>query len=205
MKKQKPARRSALNKPMEANQAPTPVVPTTLDMIAAPKKRGRGREWDHAHHAWSYKIPEALRPKAEEIRDAITGIAHAGAVSADEIALALITLALSHVERGIFSFHGHPDPRRQKMSVTWEEVEAREAREIPIPKERSKKRAPERKSLYLAYRWPRPIHESICEISGNIYARGEVVVVLLQHSLEAYHRGTLRLNVQPRVINGEWA
>ena len=151
--------------------------PTPIDLIPAAELRHRNRGWDQQHRAWSYKIPDPLRQRALEIRDAITGIAQSGSATTDEIAFAFISLALSHVERGIFTLQG----RTEKPAIS-------------------------RKNLFLAYRWPASVHQQLCRISGNTLARGEVVVALLQHSLDAYRHGSLRLIFQPRTtISGEWS
>jgi hypothetical protein len=180
--------------------------PTPIDLIPAAELGHRNRGWDQQHRAWSYKIPDPLRQRALEIRDAITGIAQSGSATTDEIAFAFISLALSHVERGIFTPQGRTDPRRQKMAVVWEESESKRPQEIPPKKVRNKKPAISRKNLFLAYRWPASVHQQLCRISGNTLARGEVVVALLQHSLDAYRHGSLRLKFQPRItISGEWS
>jgi hypothetical protein len=140
-----------------------------------------------------------------EVRDAITGIAQSGSATTDEIAFAFISLALSHIERGILIIQGRPDPRMQKMAVVWEEREPEGPQEIPPKKARAKKQVKPGKDLFLAYRWPASVHQQICNVSGDSLARGEVVVALLQHSLNAYHRGSLRLKLQPRTsVSGEW-
>jgi hypothetical protein len=209
MAKKKPARRSALDAwPPEVTTdqtPPAPHPPSPLDLMLSAEPKHRDRGWDRCHRAWSYKIPEFLRQRAEEIRDAITGIAQSGPASTDEIASALISLALSHVERGTLTFRGYPDPRRQKMTVIWEETEGKWPQEIPPKKIAPKKQGTAKKSMYLAYRWPGSVHQQICRISGDTYARGEVIVGLLQHSLDAYRQGNLRLKFQPRIVKGEWS
>ena len=180
--------------------------PTPIDLIPVAEPRHRDRGWDRKHRAWTYKIPEPLRPRALEVRDAITGIAQSGSASTDEIAFAFISLALSHIERGILMIQERSDARRQKMTVVWEESEAEGPQEIPSKKARGKKQETVRKDLYLAYRWPASVHQQLCRISGNSLARGEIVVALLQYSLNAYRRGSLRLKLQPRTsVSGEWS
>jgi len=180
--------------------------PTPIDLIPAAEPGHRDRGWDHKHRAWTYKVPEPLRQKALEVRDAITGIAQSGSATTDEIAFAFISLALSHIERGILIIQEHPDARRQKMAVVWEESEGGRSQEIPPKKARRKKQDTTRKHLYLAYRWPASVHQQLCRISGNSLARGEIVVALLQYSLNAYRRGSLRLKLQPRTsVSGEWS
>jgi len=140
-----------------------------------------------------------------EVRDAITGIAQSGSASTDEIAFAFISLALSHIERGILMIQERSDAHRQKMTVVWEESEAEGPQEIPPKKARGKKQETVRKDLYLAYRWPASVHQQLCRISGNSLARGEIVVALLQYGLNAYRRGSLQLKLQPRTsVSGEW-
>ena len=179
--------------------------PTPIDLIPAAEPGHRNRGWDQQHRAWTYKIPDPLRQRALEVRDAITGIAQSGSASTDEIAFAFISLALSHIERGILMIQERSDAHRQKMTVVWEESEAEGPQEIPPKKARGKKQETVRKDLYLAYRWPASVHQQLCRISGNSLARGEIVVALLQYGLNAYRRGSLQLKLQPRTsVSGEW-
>jgi hypothetical protein len=182
-----------------------PAPPTPIDLMGAIPKR-RNRQWDNQHRAWSYKIPNHLRKNALNVRDAITGIAQSGSATTDEIAIALISLALSHVDRGILKIQGRPDPLRQKMSVIWEESEGKWPQEIPLKRVQPKKKEEVKKSLYIAYRWPASVHQQICSLAGDAFSRGEIVVALLQHSLDSYRLGSLRLKFQPKTtVSGEWS
>lgn len=179
--------------------------PSPIDLIPAAEPRQRNRGWDNEHRAWSYKIPEHLRQKAADIRDAINGIAQAGSTTTDEVAKAFVCLALLHLERGKFKIVGRPDPRRQKMSVVWEESESKWPQEIPAKKTRSKKPVPAKKSMFLAYRWSKAVHQKIIHASSQTIAMGDVLVALLEHGLESYRRGKLKLDFQPRnMASGEW-
>jgi len=176
-----------------------PRPPSPLDLIPKAEPRQRNRDWDLRHRAWSYKIPESLREKAVQVRDAITGIAQSGSTTTDEVAKALVSLALEDAEHGDFTLQGHPDPQRQKLVVVWEESASNWPQAIPEKKTRMQKKSKEPvKSLYLAYRWPDSTHQQICRVSGNNLARGEVVVHLLSHGLDAYRGGRLRLTFQPK-------
>ena len=192
--------------PAQIPESAIPAPPTPIDLMGMAKPRQRNREWDNQHRAWSYKIPTNLQKKALDIRDAITGIAQSGHATTDEIAIALVSLALSHVDRGLLKIQGRPDPLRQKMSVIWEESESKWPQEIPLKKAHQKKKEGARKNLYIAYRWPASIHQQICSLAGDTFSRGEIVVVLLQHSLDSYRLGSLRLKFQPRTtVSGEWS
>ncbi len=175
-----------------------PRPPSPLDLIPAAEPRRRNRGWEGRHRAWSYKIPGHLRQKAMEVRAAILGIALLGPTTADDVARALISLALDHVESGKWMIEARPDPRRLKMKVVWEESSGLWPQATPPPQKRIKKRKDDRRDFYLAYRWSDSIHQKICHISGDSLARGEVVVVLLHHGLEAYRGGKIRLVFQPK-------
>lgn len=183
-------------------------APSVLDQIPIVAPRQRNRCFERNNRAWSYKVPRHLWQKAIGIRDAITGIAQSGSTSTDQIACAFISLALLHIEHGIMRIHSHPDPLRQKMAVTWQDAETGWPQEIPNKKFKPKRNMKERQALYLGYRWSKTVHKQIRALAGDTLAVGEVVVVLLDHSLGAYKQGKLRLSFQPasthQNVKGEW-
>ena len=181
---------------------------SVLDQIPIAAPQHRNRSFERNNRAWSYKVPWHLWQKAISIRDAITGIAQSGSTSNDQVACAFISLALLHIEQGTMMIHSRPDPLRQKMAVTWQDIETGLPQEIPSKKGKSKKNGEERQALYLGYRWSETVHQQIRLLAGDTLAVGEVVVALLDHSLKAYKQGNLRLSFQPvsthQNVKGEW-
>jgi hypothetical protein len=204
-------RRNPLSMLQDQSGSPSGVEnpPSVLDQIPLVAPRHKNRSYEKHHRAWTYQVPKSLWPKAAEIRESLAGIAESGCASADQVAAQFILLAVQHVQQGELHIEGHPDPLRQKMAVIPREVEGGWPQVVPQRKGKPKGKSQERKTFYLGYRWPQAVHQQIRSLAGETLALGEVVVVLLEHSLDAYREGRLRLEFQPiptrQEARGEWA
>ena len=166
--------------------------PSPLDLIPRARRKKRRREWERRHRGFSYKVPHDLVARAQDVREAITGLAQAHMTTSDQLATALMIAALDAVQDGEITLNLRPNPQGRKMTV---EVvrEPGWKHEPPAPKRRRRK-----PTLVLTYRWPVEVHRRIQALVGEARI-GEAVVVLLEAALERVREG--RWSLRPRVIS----
>ncbi len=183
-----------------ADLEPSPTTPDpVVQSIAAPEagahlKRGtnsRRRTWEKAHPTFSYKIPAEYHDRARNVREAIVGLAQKYQTTADEVAAALMTEALIAVEEGVITLEFRPKARGRKMGVTVTRGHGWAQTELPKAK---KRKSP--KPLWLGFRWSERLDKKITEIAQDA-AKGAVVVLLLEASLEQIRNGNWGLRPVP--------
>jgi hypothetical protein len=184
-------RRNALDRLKESAQDPIHSIPT------AQRRKRDNRAWDRAHRGMSYRIPSALHLRAKDIRSLILGLAYRHMTSASSVAAALMNYSLTHVRRGEFHIEARPNPRRRKMSLTWEEADG-------WPQEIEAKQRPAKKtgaSLVLTYRWGKDVDQQIKALAGVEVCIGEVMVRLLDYALDSHRKGRFRLKEEAVVVS----
>ncbi len=173
--------------------------PERLEGSERRKTKGRKREWEKANK------PKHYRGVPAEVRQAIREIASDLSVPADEVARAFLEYGLYCVRRGDLTISGRPSQRRAKMTLyPFSGAGWAENGWTPKPPKRGvgKKEilALWREAAF--YRIPDVIHEQVKQLAGDVYSIGDVVTILLKHSIESYTRGTLTLTPQPKVPAG---
>jgi hypothetical protein len=160
----------------------------------------RQRAWEKRNPLRSHRIPKALQPEAQMIREAVDGLAEQYMTTHSDIATALMQFALSELRAVHLHFEARPNPDGRKMKIVWS-VKDGWPQEIPQPKK--KQRAPiiEQKDMFLGYRWGRDLDIQIAaEARSDGVTCGEVLVRLMQYALHAYRDGKLRLTEAAVVV-----
>jgi hypothetical protein len=177
-------RRNALDRLRHNPQDPIVSIPQ------AQVRKRTNRSWDKLHRGSSYFIPVFLSEQAMELRASILALAQRHVTNTSTVAAALIDYSLTHVGQGRLVIEAHPNARRRKMSLTWEEF-AGQPQNIPQPAKRIVKDG--KKNIYLNYRWGRETDAQIKGLAGEFLSPGEVVVFLLDYALAAHQSGRLIL------------
>ena len=173
-------------------QAPSNGAPAPIDLIPRPKKRTRRREWEKANPAQHYRVPADLHDRARAVRSAIVGLAQQYQATADDVASALMTAALTAVREGEIQLDFRPNPKGRKMAVEVVRGDGWSQSELPKPKPRKKASRP----LILTYRWGEDVHKAITHIAAES-PKGAVVVLLLEAALERVKAGKWGLRPRP--------
>ena len=142
-------------------------------------------------------IPAALHLRAKDIRSLILGLAYRHMTSSSSVATALMNYSLTHVRQGEFHIEARPNPRRRKMSLTWEEGDDW-PQEIETAQRPPKKAAA---TLILTYRWGRDVDQQIKALAGVEVCIGEVMVRLLDYALDSHKKGRFRLKEEAVVVS----
>lgn len=185
-----------------ADLEPSPTTPDpVVQSIAAPeaKRRGtkkkRSRDWDKAHPPRTYKIPVDFHARALAVREAIKGIAESYNATADDVATALMTAALTAVQEGEIRLDFRPNPRSRKMTVEVVREGGWPQQELPKPKPRKKT-----KRFVLNYRWSKETHQRIIAVAQDAPI-GAVVILLLEAALERVKAG--KWGFRPRPVTSQ--
>jgi len=186
----------------------------TVVTIPTVQKR-RHRKWEKKNRTTSFRIPPdiAERVVAPEIglRFVLMNIANKEVVLLDEVTVFFTEYGLTCFERGDLTFEGRPDAstnRRKMKLVGWKESNGWpvELSTTPRKKELGKEKKVEGKIYTLAYRWGEKaeVVQSRLDAIAEQYCLpvGEVLVRILEHSVERYMTGKMILEKdQPATMN----
>lgn len=188
------------------------IAPTdTLSLIpsAAQAKRSepkRKRHWEKNHRGHSYFIPDKYRAlvgvekEDEGIRKNIRALAEKHSTTVGSIACALMDFSMSELRFGRLNLASLANPNGLKMQITWTYQNEGWPQTIPPAKSEPIKILKPRK-LYLNYRWDARIDQQVIAEADRLdVPHGELVVRLLQHALDAYQSGRLRLKETAVVV-----
>ena len=170
-------------------------APAPIDLIPRPRARSRRREWEKANPAQHYRVPADLHDRARAVRAAIVGLAQKYQATADDVAGALITAALTAMREGEIQLDFRPNPKGRKMAVEIVRGDGWAQEDLPKPKPRKKASRP----LILTYRWGEDVHKAITNIAAES-PKGAVVVLLLEAALERVKAGKWGLRPRPATI-----
>jgi len=181
-----------------------------LATIRMPEKKKRERKWEKENRAYTYGVSAQSNEAAHLIRDAILWISQHNEngelrqdrTTVDNVATVLIDYALQLAEKENLVF---APTRTGRMTIQWEEVEQGWESPIKIGTPIRKKKTPPKKTVFLAYRWPKKYHQRIEALSGKVpdtkkqnphrykVPIGEVVVRLLQRGIDDYKARKIHL------------
>ncbi len=181
--------------------SPAPVggtqPPRPIDLIPRPKKRRRRRDWERVNPTQSYKIPADFHDRAKAVRKALLGLAQQYQSTVDDVARALMGAALAAVREGEIQLEYRPNPQGRKMSVEVVRAGGWPQKELPKPKQRTRK-----KPLVMAFRWSAEVGKEITRLAGEA-PKGAVVVLLLEAALERVKAGKWGLRPRPVAVKQE--
>lgn len=187
----------------------------TVATIPAVRTR-RHRKWEKKNPTTSFRIPPDIAERVVDqehgLRNVLVNIANHEVVLLDEVTLIFTEYGLTCFERGDLQFEGRPDAstNRRKMKLTgWKEssnwpIEL--SMKVSRKKIQEKEIKHERKIYTLAYRWgekAEELHNRLDRIAeGYCLPVGEVLVRILEHSVDSYMTGRMTLEKdQPAIIN----
>ena len=160
----------------------------------------RNRQWEKAHRPYRYvNVPL-------EVREEVLALAEHLYVTADDVARAFFEYGLDRVEEGKLQLKTQPNPLGRKMTLfpqkqagAWEEASGPQ-RDIPTRRKRKVER--NQKSVpAVSYRIPRSVHMDLSSLAIELAVpAGEVVALFLQHGLNAYRAGRLKLTSHPVTV-----
>lgn len=160
----------------------------------------RNRQWEKTHRPYRYvNVPL-------EVREEVLALAEHLHVTADDVARAFFEYGLDRVDEGKLQLKTQPNPLGRKMTLfpqrqagAWEEAEGPQ-RDIPARRKRKNERRG--KSIpAVSYRIPRSVHMDLSSLAMELAVPvGEVVTLLLQHGLNAYRAGRLKLTPHPVTV-----
>lgn len=168
------------------------MIPTARQAKRSEPKRNR--VWEKKHPLRSHRIPAALHSDAKNVRLAVDGLAQRYMTTHSDIAAALMEFALRELRGGKLQLEARPNPEGRKMKITWSIQGDHWPQEIPQPRKKKSAALPKGKGVFLGYRWGNELdRQIIAEAQLGGATSGEVLVRLMQHALEAYRVGRLRL------------
>lgn len=160
----------------------------------------RNRRWEREHRPYRYvNVPT-------ELREQVLALAEHLEVTVDEVARAFIKYGIECVDEEKLHLRAQPNPYGRKMTLFpkerakgWYETNGTQ-KEIPA---RKKKRTKQAKRVYpaVSYRLPEKVHDEICGLAMDLdVPLGDIVTFLLQHGLDVYRSGKLKLEPQPLTV-----
>ena len=184
-------------------QPQMPSAPTIVEQLRVVRKRKRDRSWERAHR------PMLIRGVPPKARELMKEIAEDLNIRVDDVARAFLEFGLQCHQKGELKLN--PVLRDQRLTLFpgpedgWRQpgwVEKLWDYKPPARKNKLKRQttgSPKPWRWQVAYRGiPNEIQEKIRKLyRENHIPLGEVVTMLLGHSLEAYQEGRLVLNPQP--------
>jgi hypothetical protein len=179
-------------------------IPTAMQAKRSEPKRKR--DWEKGHRSHSYRVPEKYRELVgvedadEGIRKAIRALAEKHMTTTSRIADACMDFALSELRSGRLNITTRPNPAGTKMSIEWTAQDEGWPQIIPASKKKTAA-VLKPKPVYLSYRWDPNVDTQVIAVAKQkAVPNGEVVVRLLQHALEAYQAGRLKLRETALVV-----
>ncbi len=182
--------------------------PDALPEESIPISKKRGRQWDRANKAHSYRIPAPLQDLARQVREDVNSIAHFDEhgqprndeTTADQIASVLIDRALSDVGKNPDLITPTTNRRgRGKMTVYLKEWDGW-GKPQPIqqlPRRPARKKQTAARAMFIGYRWIGEIDKRIRQLATDLnLPAGEVVLRLLQIGVEAYKNREFTIAVE---------
>jgi hypothetical protein len=187
-------------------------APSTLDLIPTArqvkrdarseqqieKRKASRKAFDKRYPNFGYFIPEHLHMEAKALRATILGLAQNKEknLNVTEISMttSLVVWALAQVRTGKLIITGTPNSRR-KMTVIIEDV-TDTWEKTPVEIKPVEKKMPV-KRMTIAYRFPPDVEKQIRELTGDALPKGEVLVRLLQHAVQAVQNGDTKINIAP--------
>ena len=206
------AMNSTFASPSSAPESVVAMIPTAIQKKRdaksteqIEKRRASRRTFDQQNPCFGYFIPEHLHGEAKSLRAAILGLAQNRDrnINVTEINMttSLVSWALGQVRKGNLSIKGTPDARRRKMTVIIEDVaDTWEKTPLEIEPFEKKVRA---KRIVFTYRFPREIDQQISKLAGNFLPKGEVLIRLLQHAVQAVRNGDTKIIPTPKEMRQE--
>ena len=207
-------RRTILNNSASINDQPENDKSNTVATIPTVQKKRR-RKWEKENPTTSFRVPPDIANRVIDtehgLRNVLVNIANHEVVLLDEVTLFFTEYGLTCFERGDLGFEGRPDAstNRRKMKLTgWKESSGWpvELSMKPRKKDQGKEIKLEGKIYTLAYRWGEKAEElrKRLEAIADQYCLpvGEVLVRILEHSVESYKAGRMTLEKdQPAITN----
>jgi len=165
-------------------------------------------KWDTTHPVTVFYIPDHLQEQAKDIHACIKRLADEYVTTTGDLSHALASYALAMVRADKLHVDAQLTPKRARMTVLWEPVQPDERKPKVIPQRVKKVLKPD--PLRIGYRWPsRDVTTQLKAIANSLATTpGEVLIFLLDYSIQAYERGEVRLAAAPvearQQVNADW-
>lgn len=164
------------------------------------KRRASRAAFDKRFPNYGYFIPDHLHMEFKALRSQILGLAQDKdkGINVTEINMttSLVTWALAQVRNGRLVIKGATNAHRRKMTVILEDV-TDTWEKTPVEIKPVERKMPA-KRLTVAYRFPFDVEAQIRELASDTLPKGELLVRLLQHAVQAVKSGDVKINTAPQ-------